>query len=114
MRCLRKRKALSRSSSIQASSSAFETRPAPERVEANLESDIAVNCAIGKMGTEEQAPVSTTHAVALTLVLSDYRSENEVSPCLVPQVYLALIPSCSATVCRSRYVRSERILSPST
>ena len=50
---------------------------------------------------------------ALRLVLSDFRAEDEVSLCFELQVYLALSPSCSATVCRSTYTCSERILSPS-
>jgi hypothetical protein len=45
---------------------------------------------------------------------TDYPSEDEVSRALSLGFYLALSPSCSATVCRSRYMCSERILSPST
>jgi hypothetical protein len=47
---------------------------------------------------------------SLRLVLSDYRAEDEVSLCFELQVYLALSPSGSATVCRSMYTCSERIL----
>ena len=45
----------------------------------------------------------TAHAVALMLVLSDYPSEDEVSRALSLRFYLALSPSCSAIICRSRY-----------
>jgi hypothetical protein len=58
---------------------------------------------IGQISAVSSGPAKRcSDAIFADYLSSDFRSEDEVNLCFEPQVYLALSPSCSATVCRSR------------